>query len=113
MPITDELLCEQGFHKFAPGPLDNERVETMFQKRYDDEEGIKYFITIRKWGSATHPYTGDLIPVCYEGNVQLYGNGDKTDALDLLFHSSWELEDIERYLEMMWNTGLFEYYERF
>ena len=113
MEMTDELFLESGFREFAPGPLDSRGVERCFQKRYDDEDGKKYFITVRKWSEQRHPHTGTVFPECYEYDVQLYHGEDKGDALDLKFHSSWTLDDVEETLERIWNLGCFEYYERF
>ena len=110
--MTDEYLIERNFKKFKPGPYLSEGVEACFQKRYDDERGKKYFITINKWEPFTHPHTGKTFPPDYEYTAQLYKK-DTHDAVDILFHSSWNLEDVEEYLEMMFDTGKFDYYEEF
>ena len=108
--MCDQDLLDQGFHEFRPTPFDSDSVETCFQKRYDDEQGKKYFITIKKWKAWRHPHTGELTLPSYEYDVQLYKKDDH-DAMDILFHSSWALKDVEDYLEKLWNTGLFDYYE--
>ena len=113
--MTDQYLIEKGFHQFRPTPrLDPERIETKFQKRYDDIFGKKYFITINKWGEFKHPYTGEVFPASYEYDVQLHKKDDRENAkaVDLLFHSTWGLEEVEEYMEKLFDTGLFEYYEK-
>ena len=112
MEMTDEMLLERGFREFAPGPLDSAGVERCFQKRYDDESGKRYFITVRKWREWCHPTTGIVEPPAYEYDVQLY-SGEGRDAIDLTFHSSWELQDVEQAMEVLWATGLFVHYETF
>lgn len=108
--MTDKAFLSKGFSEFRPTAFDSNGVEKCFQKRYDDELGKKYFITVRKWSAMLHAYTGVESPPSYEYEVQLYKKGSH-DALDLMFHSSWNLEDVEAYVEAMWGTGLFEHYE--
>lgn len=110
--MTDLDFLENGFHKFQPTQFDSDGVEACFQKRYDDEVGKKYFITVKKWRPMTHPHTKETFGPGYEYNVQMYKKGSH-DAVDILFHSSWTLKDVESYMEQIWNTGLFDYYEEF
>lgn len=110
--MDDNYLIENGFKEFKPGILDNEGVIKCFQKRYDDDIGKKYFITIKKWRGLTHPYTRQTFPPSYESEIQLYKKGSHK-ALDLTFHTDWELEEVEKYAEMLFNTGKFDYYEVF
>ena len=110
--ITEQKLLDEGFQKFSPSRIDPDSVERCYQKRYDDETGIKYFITIRKWKGWIHPYTGEKAEPAYECSTQLYQK-DTHNALDLTFHSSWTLEDVEKYLESLFDTGMYDYYEKF
>ena len=62
-----------------------------------------------------HPYLSQRVTAqqMIDGvkyGLQLYKKDDH-DAMDILFHSSWALKDVEDYLEKLWNTGLFDYYE--
>lgn len=108
--MSDQDLINKGFHEYSPSAFDHESVETCFQKRYDDENGKKYFITVKKWKEFYHPHTHEVYPPNYEYDTQLYKK-DGHDAVDVLFHSSWNIEDVEDYLEKLWGTGLFDYYE--
>ena len=108
--MTDQDILDFGFYEFKPSPLESDGVEKCFQKRYDDTNGKKYFITIKKWKALKHPSTHEIIPESYEYNIQLYKKYDH-NAIDLIFHSSWILKDVEEYLEQLWRTGLFDYYE--
>ena len=47
--MTDEYIIEKGYKEFEPSPLKNNSISKCFQKRFDDENGKKYFITINKW----------------------------------------------------------------
>ena len=110
--MNDKILIENGFHSFSPGPFLDKDVELCFQKRYDNDKGKKYFITVNKWRPFTHPHTGETFPSAYEYTTQLYKK-ESHDALNLLFHSSWKLEDVESCLETLFATGMFDYYEKF
>ena len=110
--MVDQELLDRGFMQYKPSEIDHESVEACFQKRYDDEKGKKYFINVKKWASYVHPYSGEIFPESYEYDTQLYKKDDH-DAINLLFHSTWSLDDVEDYIEKFWNTGLFDYYEKF
>lgn len=110
--VSDQTFLDKGFTKYKPDySFDNRDIEACFQKRYDDEQGKKYFITAKKWSGFTHPYTGETFNPAYEYHIQLLSKDDR-NAVDLLFHSSWELEDVEKYVEEIWKTGLFDYYAK-
>ena len=109
--MTDEELLSRGYREFKPGPFDGEYVEKMFQKRFDDDVGKKYFITVRKWAGYTHPYTGAEFPPSYECHTQMYTK-EKEDAISFEFLSSWSLGDVERHVEQLWETGLYRHYEK-
>lgn len=108
--MTDRDLISLGFNKYPPARFKSSNIETCFQKRYDDKYGKKYFITVNKWRAWQHsPTKCDASPT-YEYETQLYRR-EGHEAVDLLFHSDWTLEAVEQYVEKLWQTGLFEYYE--
>ena len=110
---SDKELLKNGYKEFKPGPFTNPAVIDCFQKRFDDETGKRYFITVNKWSEVYHPHTHEpLLKAPYEFEVQLYKK-DTHDAVNLLFHTSWELKDVEEYAQKLWETGLFDYYEEF
>lgn len=110
--VFEKKLFEKGFKTYDPTSFDPDGVVQCFQKRYDDEAGKKYFITVRKWGSVRHPRTGDVFPENYEYGVQLYRKCTHA-AVDLLFHCDWDIDSVESCLESLWATGCFEHYEAF
>ena len=101
-----DYLISHGFKEYhdylaSPG------VAASFQKRYDDELGKKYFINVDVWDWT---YT-DEVPVNYsiEFNGQYYQN--KThNAVNFTF-IDWELEQIENWLDSLFDNHLIEHYE--
>jgi hypothetical protein len=115
MELTDEIILSEGYKEYKPTKFHNQGVVKCFQKRFDDEAGKKYFIDVNKW------YWRDIVPAhrrdswykeyTYEFETQVYGIKDH-DAIDLTFHSSWELEDVEEFVEKIFQTGMLDYYEK-
>ena len=86
--MTDKEIIDAGFYVFSPSEIKSANIEKCFQKRYI------------------------LIDPSYEYETQLYKKGSH-DPIDLLFHHGWSINDVECYMQAMWNTGLFEHYETF
>ena len=107
---TVEKLLERGYVRYKPSRIDGECVTDLYQKRFDDEGGKKYFITVKRWdlsrfNDALHEYEPSL-----EYHVQLYA--EKTHAaLDLTFFKDWEIEAVEAETERIYSTGAYERYE--
>ena len=104
--MTDEYLVKRGYKKYEPTPFDNESVVARFQKRFDDDFGKKYFIDVLKWSH-------DYVPVDrrdkwwkpftyhYETQVTMF---EDAKALNLEFFSDWTLEEVEKYMEDLFET---------
>ena len=107
--MTDEYIIEKGYKEFEPSSLKNNSISKCFQKRFDDENGKKYFITINKW-DWTWTHRDDMPDHSYELETQLYKK-DTREPIDMTFFSGWEIDDTEEYLEKIWNTEMFDYYE--
>lgn len=106
----DEVLKEHGYHEFEPGKYDSQYIETKFQKRFDDEIGKKYFITINKWHSFTNPLSNEQYGPGYEFTTQF---NIHENCIDLNLFSGWSVEEAEKQVEELWQTGKFDYYEVF
>lgn len=39
----------KGFVEYPPASIDPKWVTGNFQKKYTDDKGVRYFLTIRKW----------------------------------------------------------------
>lgn len=109
---VDEIINDilnSGYKEFPPGPFD--RAARAFQKRFVDEDGErKYFITIYMHEAFKHPYSGFVYGPSFELHTQLYGR-ENHDAVDLLFHSSWDIKGVETLLDTIFRTGVFDRYD--
>lgn len=111
--MTDEYLIEHGYHQYPTPPFYSDNVVSMFQKRFDDELGKKYFINVLKWSHSYVPiYRRDKWwkPFSYEYEVQITMS-DNENGLDLKFHSSWTLEEVEQFMEDFFEKMKPNYYE--
>ena len=110
--MTDTEIIEKGYTEFSPSHIDDKDVEKKFQKRISNEIGKKYFITINKWKKIDVPHTNNTWGPTYEFHTQLY-NKQTREPVNLLFFAGWTIESVEEYLEKLFETGLFDYYEKF
>lgn len=107
---TDEYLRIKGYKEFKPSPIDNQGICKCFQKRFDDEIGKKYFITVNKWDWT---YTNSIsYDFTYEYTLQLY-NKDKHNPINMTLFSGWEIDEVEEFIKELWTTDRFDYYEVF
>ncbi len=111
--VDDKILLDAGYVRFEKNKMfDSEGVECKYQKRFDDENGTKYFITVDKWKPYAHPYTGKQIIGGYEFFIQL--SDKETDApVNIQLFSGWDLDAAEKRAEDFWNMGVWRYYEEF
>lgn len=112
--MTDEYLLERGYKQYEPlKGLDSDYVVARFQKRFDDDFGKKYFIDVIKWSHSYVPeYRRDKWwePFSYEYEVQ-FSMYESENALDLHFHSSWALDEVEKFVENFFDKTKPNYYE--
>lgn len=113
---TDEYFIERGYKAYPKTQFDSQLVVQNFQKRFGNEYGNKYFIDIHKYSNEDLPnkYKQEkwYTPFSYEYTCQLYRK-DTHDAVNLLFHNSWSIEQVEEFVENMFQSGILDYYERF
>lgn len=113
--MNDEYVLAKGYKEYTPTHFHNESIVKCFQKRFDDNIGKKYFIDINKWSwrEIVPYYKRDKLfeDYTYEYKIQMYKK-DTHDAVDLSFHGSWTLEMVEDFVEDLWLTGMFDYYEK-
>ena len=110
--MDDKYLLDKGYKQYAPTPFDNSSVVARFQKRFDDAFGKKYFIDVVKW---SHDYVPKEhrdkwwkpFTYCYEVQVSI---GDD-NTINLEFFSSWNLEDVEQFMEEFFDKMKPNYYE--
>lgn len=112
--MTDEYLIERGYRRYEPlKGLDDDYVVARFQKRFDDEFGKKYFIDVIKW---SHNYIPEhhrdkwWQPFGYEYETH-FTMSESENAMDIHFHSSWSLEEVEKFAEDFFEKTKPNYYE--
>lgn len=113
--LTDEIILQKGYKEYSPTRFHNSSVIKCFQKRFDDNEGKRYFLDIEKWTwrdiPQEHKCKDWYKEYTYAYKCQMYKK-DTHDAIDIEFHSSWTLEQVEEFMELQWNTGLYDHYEK-
>lgn len=120
MSITDEELINKGYNRYDPTQFDNRWVCDRFQKRFDDDNGKKYFIDFVKYDNTdviehekkrgvSNP---DYIPLySYEIETQL-NKDDKAFNIELLSHWNDSLDEVEQFIDEIWTKLKLDYYER-
>ena len=111
--MNDEYLLERGYKYYPPTYIHSSSVVALFQKRFDDDFGKKYFINVLKW---SHEY----VPVdrrdkwwkqytyAYEVQLSMFEQGK---AMNIEFFSDWTLEEVEKYMEDLCKKMKPNYYE--
>lgn len=105
--LNDETILRAGYKEYEPSIIDSDMVSKCFQKWFHDSVGKKYAISIKKWDwSGTR--TG--IGVKYEFEVQLCVD-DK--PINFTLFNGWNVEEVEDYMDRIWSTDKYDYYERY
>lgn len=111
--MTDREIIDAGYTEYKPSPiLHHKSVMKCFQKLFRDENGKKYFIDINKHEGWVHPHTGQEYPPTYEFTVQLNYKKNKCPINFELF-AGWTIDDVEEFVETLFKTKMFQYYEKF
>ena len=103
--ITKEQLIAAGYKPFKQKGI-KEYTESFYQKRFDDDKGKKYFITLSEYDYRTYhqvPYD-----FSYEPDVQFETHGVTFNATML---SPESVEQMEIFFENMWYNLGCDYYE--
>ena len=109
---TVKELTERGYVRFKPSAIDNECVTDLYQKKFSDEHGIRYFITIKRWDMSRYNDALHKYEPSFEYTTQLYKKGSHA-AVNVEFFDAWTLEEAEEYLQWMFESGKFDYYEEY
>ena len=108
-PLPEEVLLEKGYKEYEVPEFDNPNIEKCFSKKVEDEKGVKYFINLKRWWPLQNNDTGEIMILGDEITIQYYKK-DTREAVDVMFHSSWKIDEAEEYAEKIFATGLFDYY---
>lgn len=100
--MFDEIL-ENGYKEYPVNSF--VKCDKFFQKRFRDEKGTKYFIDIEYF-----EHQGILEP-SFE-YVVYFTVGEDNRAIRIRLYSGWSLTQVEEFVEKMWKTKLYNYYEK-
>lgn len=113
--LTDEYFLKRGYKKYNTTRFQPDIVICNFQKRFDDNAGKKYFIDIHKhsneWLREQDKQQDWYTPYSYEYSCQLYRK-DSHAAVNMEFFSDWTIEQVEEFVEKLFQNGELDYYER-
>ena len=112
---TDDYFLDREYKKYNKTPFQSDMILYNFQKRFDDDVGKKYFIDVhkatnewmREWDKQQSWYT----PYSYTYSCQLYRK-DTHAAVDMEFFSSWTIDQVEEFVENLFQSGKLDYYEK-
>lgn len=120
MTTIDEELINRGYQRYRPTDFDNDWVVDRFQKRFDDNNGKKYFIDFIKYDNSyliEHEKRRGVKDIeeylphySYEVNTQL-SKDDKPFNVELLSHWT-NIDEVEQFIDDLWNKLELDYYER-
>lgn len=111
--MNDEYILEHGYKEYPPSSIDNGWIVANFQKRFDDDFGKKYFINIKKWSHAYVPSSRRdeyWKPFSYEYHCHI-SMFEEDKSIYLTFGTSWTLEEVEKYMEDIFEKMKPNYYE--
>lgn len=105
--LTREALLAAGYKPFTQKNI-KEFTNSFYQKRFDDENGKKYFITIAEYDNRMYADM-NLPDFSYSPDTQFNSNG-VTFEIEMLTPES--VEQMEAFFERMWVQMGCDYYER-
>jgi hypothetical protein len=111
----DNYLIDRGYKQYPPTALDSHIVVAFFQKRFDDDQGKKYFINVNKNDMSFIPagHRGEhWEPFSYSYEVQVTF-GDDERAVNLEMFNGWNIEQVEKFMEDFFEKMDPNYYEFF
>ena len=103
--IIEHEIDEKSFKSFKVPMFDN--CTKIWQKRYRDKNGIKYYLEVRYY-DLVHPTTKEDLSG-YEVSGQFYLKGNHK-AVNMTFLDS-TISEVEEVIDKMFETGQLEYYE--
>lgn len=101
--INEDLLLENGYTKYNDNIYSS---EALYQKKIEDEKGIKYFIDIYKYVFAI--YNNEPI---YEVRLNINKELYSMNVLLYTISKDMSLEKIENEVETIWTILGGKYYE--
>lgn len=105
-----KLLEEKCYKEITPPPFIKHNVLRMFQKRFDDDKGKKYFIDVIICDEIINHTTGESFgyPVEYETQLTY---GEEETPMNLGLFAGWEIADVEKKVEEIFTLTSANHYE--
>lgn len=110
--ITDSQLLSAGYKTFKSSI--RSQATQGFQKRFDDDNGLKYYVTIWEYSNSEYKdqyAKGTLPDFSYAPDVQFERKGVVFNV-EVLLSQFNELEEVEAFVEELWVKMGCDYYER-
>lgn len=105
--IVKKELKDKFFHEYKKVPWQSDSLKHLYQKRYRDEKGTKYFIDVEEW-EIRHPSTGEDLGG-YEIKSQLYTK-NYHDAINITFLDN-TISTAEAFIDKLFDADMLDYYE--
>ncbi len=110
MTITRESLLAAGYKAFTQKNLKS-YTESFYQKRFDDERGKRYFITIAEYDNRQYQdHISSLPDFSYSPEAQFTEANGTTFNVEMLWPKS--VKEMEDFFESLWLAMSCEHYER-
>ena len=107
--LTRETLLAASYKPFKQRNV-KEFTNNFYQKRFDDEKGKRYFITIAEYDNSKYKVSHPMLPdFSYSPDGQFRSNGI-TFNVEMLTPEF--VEQMEAFFERMWVDMKCDYYER-
>lgn len=107
--MTEQDLIRAGFKEFVFSKVLHPYADKMFQKRYFDEKGIKYFITVSQFDfSKVVGYKGETFRYTFE-NQFILPDGERINVESVFSNDSIQMA--EEKFEEIWTKLNCQYYE--
>lgn len=108
--ITRQILLANGYKRFPTNSINHPLAVCGYQKRVEDDKGIKYFINAYEYNfEDLHNYPGSKISYQFEEQFKLHD--DEAVRVTYLYNKTKALKDIEDWFENTFKNLSCIYYE--
>lgn len=101
----EQELIKNGYREFQKNPLIHPYCTRVYQKRFDDQIGKKYFVNAEYYNDQH----GETIEYNFQFSI---GKGKDERFINFRLLEGWTLEEMESHVEKMWKDGQYNYYEK-
>lgn len=119
--IVNQMIAE-GYKEFKPNTIISPSAKKAYQKRYEDEKGIKYYITCYEYDWSEYPNisSGRDYHKSWEFDVQFTLEDKRSFNIQTVgwyfFENKWKhkatsLKEVEDFFEKTWSSLNCQHYE--